>query len=600
VAGEKPAIPPRKLDPRIGVPLRTILNSGQKELLESERDLFHKLVAVLTRAEIVPTDMEMLFRSIIQLDELFLLVVVGEFNSGKSAFINALLGQSLLKEGVTPTTQEIQVLRFGAEPRQETKEDSVVYLSQPLPMLQEINIVDTPGTNAVIREHEQITQDFVPRSDLVMFVTSADRPFTESERVFLDQIRQWGKKVLLVINKIDLLDDQAIQIVESYVRDNSTRLLGFTPEVFPLSARLALQAKIQTDPTDTEAMWQASRFEDLERYIFQTLDEQHRIQLKLLSPLGVADRIVKQYAGIVEERLSTLAEDFLTVQNIELQLTAYRQDMLHDYAYRVSDIENHLLSMESRGLTFFDDTLRLPRIFDLINSQRIRGSFEREVVGDTPRQIEAAVNDTIDWFVERDLRQWQAIMDYLVKRRTADHHDRLIGQITSPFEYNRRALLESVGKAAGEAVASYDKAAEAKALGEATQLAVAQAALLEVGAVGLGTLVTLAVASTVADVSGIMAATVMAALGFFVIPSKRRKAKAELQGKIADVRQRLVSGLTKEFEDELDRTLQRMREAMAPYTRFVRAEGDRLRQVQKDLVELQRLIETLKYRIERS
>jgi small GTP-binding protein len=229
------------------VPLRAILNTGQKQWLETERDLFHKLVAVLTRAEIAPSDMELLFRSVTQLDELFLLVVVGEFNSGKSAFINALLGQSLLKEGVTPTTQEVQVLRFGEEPRQEAKEDSVVYISQPIPLLEEINVVDTPGTNAVIREHERITQDFVPRSDLVMFVTSADRPFTESERIFLEQIRQWGKKVLLVINKIDILDDQAVQVVESYVRDNSARLLGFTPEIFPVSARLALQAKTATD-----------------------------------------------------------------------------------------------------------------------------------------------------------------------------------------------------------------------------------------------------------------------------------------------------------------------------------------------------------------
>ncbi len=310
--------------------------------------------------------------------------------------------------------------------------------------------------------------------------------------------------------------------------------------------------------------------------------------------------MVKQYSAAVEGRLATLTEDFATVQNIDAQLAAYQQDMLHDYAYRVTDIENHLLSMESRGMAFFDETLRLTRIFDLVNSQRIRGAFEREVVGDTPRQIEVAVNDTIDWFVDRDLRQWQAIMDYLVKRRTAEHHDKLIGQITSPFEYNRRALLESVGKAAQKAVSSYDKAAEAKALGEATQLAVAQAALLEVGAVGLGTLVTLAVTSTLADVSGIMAATVMAALGFFVIPTKRRKAKAELQTKIAETRQRLVSGLTMQFQSEVEQTLRRMKEAMAPYTRFVRAEGDRLRQVQKDLAELQRSIEQLKGRVEQN
>ena len=57
------------------------------------------------------------------------------------------------------------------------------------------------------REHEEITSQFVPRSDLILFVTSADRPYTESERIFLEKIRAWGKKIVLVINKIDILEN---------------------------------------------------------------------------------------------------------------------------------------------------------------------------------------------------------------------------------------------------------------------------------------------------------------------------------------------------------------------------------------------------------
>ena len=66
--------------------------------------------------------------------------------------------------------------------------------------------MDTPGTNAVLREHEALTRDFVPRADLVLFVTSADRPYTESERAFLEALREWGKKVVVVLNKADLLE----------------------------------------------------------------------------------------------------------------------------------------------------------------------------------------------------------------------------------------------------------------------------------------------------------------------------------------------------------------------------------------------------------
>jgi hypothetical protein len=209
------------------------------------------------------------------------------------------------------------------------------------------------------------------------------------------------------------------------------------------------------------------------------------------------------------------------------------------------------------------------------------------------------VAETIDWFVDRDLRQWQSTMDYLNRRRLPDGGKKIIGELGSPFEYNRRALLDSVGRAAQEAIGSYDKTAEARAIGEATQMAVAQAALLEVGAVGLGTVVMLALTSVAADVTGLVAASVLATLGFFVIPSKRKRAKADFQAKISSLRQKLVTGLTSQLERELDRSIQRIHEAIAPYTRFVRAEGDRLKLVQKDLGELEKAIELLKVRIER-
>ncbi|HLE14715.1 MAG TPA: dynamin family protein, partial [Anaerolineales bacterium] len=172
-------------------------------------------------------DLDALAASIRQLDELFLLVIVGEFNAGKSAFINALLGQALLKEGVTPTTTQITILQFGEEVKRQPLDHNQSLLNLPADFLQEISIVDTPGTNTIIREHEALTSQFVPRADLILFVTSADRPFTESERAFLEKLRNWGKKVVIVLNKIDILqnDDELDQIAK-FILENSKYLLG--------------------------------------------------------------------------------------------------------------------------------------------------------------------------------------------------------------------------------------------------------------------------------------------------------------------------------------------------------------------------------------
>ena len=87
-----------------------VLNPQQEALLRDERGLMNDLRTVLVAFDHESGDQEALRQSIHQLDELFLLVAVGEFNSGKSTVINALLGEKLLEEGVTPTTTEIQIL----------------------------------------------------------------------------------------------------------------------------------------------------------------------------------------------------------------------------------------------------------------------------------------------------------------------------------------------------------------------------------------------------------------------------------------------------------------------------------------------------------
>lgn len=580
--------------------LRAILSQKQTQILKEEKAALERLQLALAGWEVTSEDQKTLQRSLRQLDELFLLVVVGEFNSGKSAFINALLGEHFLPEGVTPTTAQIYILHHGAAADQQVAEAGVVSLGHPADFLREINIVDTPGTNAIIRRHEQLTQEFVPRSDLVIFVTSADRPFTESERAFMEHIREWGKKVIIVLNKIDLLEEADVAQVVEYIRQNALTLLGFTPEIFPVSARLALRAKLADTRGERSAPWASSRFEAVETYILRTLDEKSRVQLKLSNPLGVGERLSTQYRGMAQERLGLLAEDLSAIENIEGQLEEYRADMQHDFRYRMADVENVLLSMSNRGMVYFDDTLRLARVFDLMNAQRIQGEFERKVVADAPQQIEQEVHGLIDWLVDRDLRQWQSTLEYLEHHmaKVHDEQDRIIGRVGGPFEYNRRALLDSVGRAARKVVQSYDREAEARTLAEGVRDAVAGVALVEVGAVGLGVLLIAILHSALLDFTGILAAGSLAIVGLLILPAKRRRAKNDLQAKLENLRQRLMKAMSEEFERELAHSLQRLREAIAPYTRFVRSEQQKLGRIDAELGEVNSVLAQVRLRIE--
>ena len=176
--------------------------------------------------------------------------------------------------------------------------DDMALLSHPIEWLHDINIVDTPGTNAIIRRHQEITEEFVPRADLILFVTSADRPFSESERLFLHRIREWGKKIVFVVNKIDILETAAdVDRIVAFVDTNGRELLGRRPVIFPISARLAQRAKETFDADERTRAWAGSRFERLEDYILHTLDERERLRLKLANPLGVAQLLTERYLG---------------------------------------------------------------------------------------------------------------------------------------------------------------------------------------------------------------------------------------------------------------------------------------------------------------
>ena len=561
-----------------------ILTPEQEELLKRTRDVLGQLRELLGAANTVPEDRTALADSIRQLDELFLLVVAGEFNSGKSAFINALLGQNLLQEGVTPTTSQIFLIKYGESSQQIPGDKGLWIQTVPVEMLQKISIVDTPGTNAILREHETLTAEFIPRSDLVLFITSADRPFTESERAFLSQIRDWGKKIVLVVNKIDILGEAAErEQVIAFVKDAANNLIGEISAVFAASAKQAQQAK-----SGQPQLWDTSGFEPLEQFIHDTLDDDGRFRLKLLNPLGVGLKLVKKQLSSAEHDLDSLQEDQQLLADIQRQMVYYDEDMQRTFQARMSEIDNVLYGMENRGNAFFDEYIRFGRIPDLIRSSKIEKAFEEQVVADSPKQIERQVDELIDWMVEQDLRQWTAVAEHMAQRRDA-YDNRVVGQ-SGPKEgtlaYDRQRLINSIGLATEKAVASYDRDKEAEQIAEAARAAVFNTGLAGIG-VGIGVAIAAAAHVVWLDVTGILAGLTAAALGLFILPSRRRKAKKELAEKLAALRHDLTTSLTEQFEREMRRGAQRIEDTVAPFARFVRAENERLTAQRDELVEIE-------------
>jgi small GTP-binding protein len=207
-------------------------------------------------------------------DERFSLVVLGEFNHGKSTFINALLGQSILPVGITPTTAVLAHLRHGETARAELvresgaraplaisaladwltvegqarrpqdEADPVAYIDIRVPaafLSGGVTVVDTPGVNDINQQRADITYGYIPRADAVLFLLDSGQVLTASERRFLEEriLRSSRDRLVFVVTKADLLDASELAEALTFARRHLEAIVPEAP-LFAVSAKRAL------------------------------------------------------------------------------------------------------------------------------------------------------------------------------------------------------------------------------------------------------------------------------------------------------------------------------------------------------------------------
>ena len=179
-----------------------------------------------------------------RIDEPFMFVIVGEVKSGKSSFINALLEskKEICKVAAHPMTDTIQQIVYGEEERIVSINEFQKKIYQPVDILREIAIVDTPGTNAIIAHHQEITEQFVPASDLIVFVFEAKNPYRQSAWDFFNFITQeWRKKVIFILQQKDLMNAEDLNTNLKGVREFAEKKGMQEAKIFAVSAKEELE-----------------------------------------------------------------------------------------------------------------------------------------------------------------------------------------------------------------------------------------------------------------------------------------------------------------------------------------------------------------------
>ncbi len=552
-----------------------LLPTGTPDLIDAERDALVRLRELLERVGDESERVGQVDSLLAQLDELFLVVLVGEFNSGKSTVLNALFGEKLMEEGPIPTTNQITILRHG-EKMERQKSESVVERRYPSDILRYVHMVDTPGTNSIIQKHQTITEDFIPRADLVLFVTSYDRPLTESERKFLTYIRYtWGKELVFIVNKADIArDPESLEQVLEHIRSGCRELMDFEPDIYPVSAELAYSAKVSDTESVSQTLWERSNFEPLESLITQTLAGPERLSRKLVSPLNTARAVLESLSDNLAHRKEVVEQDEENILALEEQLTASERPLKRGYRRQLAEIDALLYQLERRGIQFFDDTLRVSRLKLLRDRDQYKQEFNRQVVRDTERQIESLVTDAVDRLTESALELWNTTL-----RSFTDRVREAEGERPRPdaeaYPYNRAETFRTIMKEAERRISIYDVEQEARRTLENARSSADLMQYTEAGAAGLGVLGIALIAATGLDVLGgvgLATAGVLSVAGFALLPRHKRKASRALRREVESLREEMKQALSWQFDQEVRNVLERIRETTAPYRTFVKQE----------------------------
>ena len=536
----------------------------QKETTQQVRNVLTELLACASAANTPQEQIDMLKETLQALEDSFLVVVVGEFNAGKSSFINALLNTDKLEEGVTPTTAQINLIRHGETESFTPIEQWGQLVQLPAELLESISFVDTPGTNAVITEHEVLTRWFLPRADMVLFLSSADRPFSESENKFLQSIRDWGKKTVLILNKIDLLEkDEDREKVINFVRTSAEAALKVEIPVIPVSSRLAKRARANM----SQEMWKESGFDALEQFIQDKMDEKARFTMKMLAALGVGSKVEKEATNRVQNELQFYNEDRKLTETIRGEVDLYHDDMLKEIDRSMKEIHAIFADVKLRGNQYFEELFVVKNLPNILKKDKNRLLFQENVLQNMPTEVERKTTELVE-----SLSTQQQRMVQMVRLQIEARNSQFPGAELPKEMLDQRSELMTRMQNSIDSILNKIESDIAMNIGmKHAQSAITAGLAIEVSAIGIGAALTAVATTVAADLLGIVAAFWVGVAGFLVLPYYKKKAQREFDEKITDIEEKLVTSLRNEFTQEVEDQVSRINNATRPFERFVEA-----------------------------
>mmetsp|Transcript_27004 Transcript_27004/g.59376 ORF Transcript_27004/g.59376 Transcript_27004/m.59376 type:complete len:724 (+) Transcript_27004:188-2359(+) len=641
--------------------LYRLLSKDERKLLEEQRHLTKTSRELASQVEATASKSSLLslqqnssrnFLEELRLDATFSAVIAGEFNAGKSTLINALLGTKLLETGALPTTDSITVVVGSTSGDLAASDDDnklderengsssamnmdtqsplpsllgvVVHSVQNLPLLEDLTVIDTPGTNSAWMDHTERTKKMLPAADLILFVTSADRPFSDSERSLLKSIQVYRKNIVVVINKMDILEtsggsygqEQKDAIVD-FVTDKASELLGARPVVIPLSSRDALSAKLmekkqktsESIPEDERSMvWQRSNFSAFESFLKDTLTTQAKLRSKLSNPIGVSEGVMAECIRVLKDQREELQVDVATLYIFQSQFGGWKKELGADML-RSQTVMTEMVRQEGQRCEILLNRMSLFNFYqwNLFDTDQLEEewrvtkrevSIHRQHDEDLRADLLEHVLETADSVATRGRAQGQAVIEYLGKRPAIKNNQSLVGSVTtvSRFEDTRKNLVEKLSNAVDEILKGGGEDIDKIRLFASFRHIAFLSSSLQAGALASCVLLTLEAIDPVTGWIAVSSLSVGGGAAYAIGKANIRQRYNEQWFRRAQHLNKALDAITTK---EVDRINQKILDGVAPYTRFVETERERIDDLQERCERLTSASRNLRNRIQK-
>ena len=480
--------------------------------------------------------------------EPLLFVAVGEVKSGKSSLLNALFGNEFAKVDVLPATDRVYIFRYGAEEKSTEVSSKITERYLPIPFLRDFNVVDTPGTNTMVKEHQMVSEDFMPRADIVLFVFSVANPWTQSNWEFLDFLQKtWLKDVIFVLQQIDLREPTEIDVIHRHLQDTAMRRLGFVPPIFPVSARKALLAR--TSGLDKEKLWEESAFQPLEEQINFIVNESSTRMLKLRSTFQAARAALEDLDREIRGFLDKILSDRAVLDRLDALLQTRREQMLRQVKALVREGESAYDETTKERALLLRQELKWWRGFSLIwgrkSPEQLHGRIEQNLRQLMQPQMDKAVRT-----LEADLRALWPQMQDLLENQLSPDLQKEARQNLPDFAGQRRELSESIQAAFVNILANKDLPQQLAR--SYSQTAISLRAVVAIFAVAAAAGVFFQAPNATATMGTFVLAGLAALLAIFLAFNHRRSVLRTYQRQLSPKRAEFSQNLEQQFAKAMD------------------------------------------------